>query len=106
MGRRVIKAHRDALAGLEVGRNSTKLSGNRENFFYSDESGCYVVGPISLLAEPQNIRIGGCYTFLPAYKSQLPSTAVNPTPTFEAHSPTEGFQSLATEVARLLGELI
>jgi hypothetical protein len=106
MPRRVIKASQDALAGLEIGENAVRLSGNRENLLYVDESGCYIVGNVSILAEPENVRIGSGLTFPPAYKAQLPSTAVNPQPILIANSPIQGFTDFASEVADLLGELL
>ena len=106
MGRRVIKASPDALAGLEVQENAVRLSGSNENLFYSDESGCYIVGPISIKTNPENIRIGTGYTFPTAYQAVLPSTAVNPQPILIANSPIEGFSDFAGEVAELLGQLL
>ena len=106
MARRVIKATPSSDPGLEVGESAVRLSGGRESFVYADSSGVYLVGNLSLLAEPQNIRIAGSYTFPTAYRAALPSTMVNPQPILESNSPVEGFGDLATEVARLLGELI
>jgi hypothetical protein len=106
MARRIIKASQDSLAGLEVGENFSRLSADRENLVYVDESGCYIVGKISILTEPENIRIGGGFTLPPAYKAQLPSTAVNPQPILISNSPVQGFTSFAQEVATRLGELL
>ncbi len=106
MARRVFKAYPDADAGLEIGRNAVRLSGGRESLIYIEANGVYIVGPMSILAQPENIRIGASWTLPPAYKAALPSTAVNPQPILEANSPVEGFSSLAEEVASLLGELI
>jgi hypothetical protein len=106
MPRRIIKVSPDALTGVEIDENSARMSGSRDTFFYTDESGCYIVGNISILAEPQNIRIAGSYTFPTAYEAQLPSTAVNPTPILIAHSPVEGFSDFASQVSDLLGELL
>ena len=106
MGRRVLKATPDALAGLEIQDEAVKLSGSNESFFYSDESGCYIVGPISIRTDPENIRIATGYTFQPAYKAQLPSTCATPQPVLVANSPVEGFAAFASEVSELLGELL
>jgi hypothetical protein len=106
MARRVIKALPDANAGIEVGRNAVRVSGSRESFIYVGEDGLYLVGPISILSEPQDIRIAGTYTFPTAYKCAIPSTMVTPQPILEVNSPVEGFASIASEVARLLGELL
>lgn len=104
--RRFIKASDDSPAGIEVGENAIRVSGNRENFFYADASGVYLVGPISLLAEPQNIRIGSKYVLPTAYRGVIPSTLASPQPMFVENSPVEGFADLAEEVASLLGDLL
>jgi len=106
MGRRILKASSDSLAGLELNENSSRLAGSNESFFYTDDSGCYIVGNISIRANPENIRIGTSYTLPTAYKAQLPSTAVNPQPILVANSPVSGFTSFAQEVADLLGQLL
>lgn len=105
MARRVIKASQDSLSGLVVEENKVLLAGNNENFFYADESGCYIRGPMSIRTDPDNIRIASGYTFPTAYECMLPSTAVNPTPILVVNSPVEGFAAFAGEVADLLGEL-
>jgi len=104
--RRIIKAARDAEAGAEITRFSSRLSGSRNSFFYTDESGCYIVGPVSILAEPQDIRIAAAWTLPTAYEAALPSTSVTPRPILTPSSPVEGFAELAAEVSRLLGELL
>jgi hypothetical protein len=106
MGRRIIKASEDALAGLEVRQDAARLNGSNESFFYTDESGCYIGGNISIRANPENIRIATGYTFPTAYEAQLPSTVVNPQPMLIANSPVEGFANFAAEVSRLLGQLL
>ncbi len=106
MGTRVIKASPDAMAALEIKEASSRIAGNNENFFYADESGCYISGHISIRTDPEQIRIATGYTFLPAYQAQLPSTVVNPTPTLIANSPVEGFSAFADAVSDLLGELL
>ena len=63
MAAKVFKFRPSAQAGLEVAANSVRLSGSRESFIYADESGVYIVGNMSILAEPQNIRVAGGYTF-------------------------------------------
>jgi len=106
MGRRVIKAAADALAGIEVREDSVRMNGSNENFFYADESGCYIRGPMSINTNPEDIRRATGYTFPPAYKAQLPSTVVNPQAMLIANSPVEGFADFASEVATLLGQLL
>ena len=104
--RRIIKSSPDAQAGLEVGEQAVRLLGSRETGLYMDPSGVYVIGNISLLAQPENIRVAGSYTFPSANKARLPSTAVNPQPILVDNSPVEGFSDLASQVAELLGRLV
>lgn len=106
MGRRVIKASQDALAGIEVDESAIRMNGSNESFFYVDESGCYISGNISIRANPENIRIATGYTFPTAYQAKLPSTAVNPQPMLISNSPVAGFASFASEVTDLLSELL
>jgi hypothetical protein len=103
---RYIKASDASQAGLEVGENAIRLSGGREAFFYSDASGCYIVGSISLLAEPNNIRVGSKYLFPTAYQGVIPSTLASPQPIFIENSPVQGFADLAEEVESLLSDLL
>lgn len=104
--RRIIKASDESTAGLEVGEASVRLSGDRTSFFYSDASGVYLVGNVSILAEPQNVRIGANYIFPTAYKGQIPSTLASPQAIFVEDSPVEGFTELADSVTSLLAELL
>jgi hypothetical protein len=106
MGRRVLKASADAMAGIEIQEEAISINGNNENFFYADESGCYIAGPISIKTDPDQVRIATGFTFQPAYKAQIPSTCVSPQPTLVANNPVEGFSDFADEVANLLGELL
>lgn len=103
--RRIIKASDDSFAGLEVTEESIRLSGSRDSLIYSDSNGISFVGNLSILTEPQNIRIATTFRLQTAYKLQLPSTTMNPTPVLVASSPISGFSSIAEEAARLYGEL-
>lgn len=106
MPRRVFKSSPDSMAGLVIEEQFAQLNGNNENFFYADESGCYIRGPMSIHSDPDQIRINTTFTFPAAYKAMLPSTAVNPTPLLEVNSPIQGFSDFANEVADLLGQLL
>lgn len=106
MPRRVFKSSPDSMAGLVIEEQFAQLNGSNENFFYADESGCYIRGHMSINTDPDQIRIGSNFTFPAAYKAMLPSTAVNPTPMLEVNPPIEGFTSFANEVANLLGQLM
>ena len=103
--KRVIKVHETAAAGLEIGPEAAKLAGSRENFFFANDRGCYIVGPISILTETQNIRVSANYRMPTPYELAIPSTIVTPQPVLIENSPVEGFSSIAEEIASLLGEL-
>lgn len=104
--RRILKASEHASAGVEIGESAVRMSGSRENFFYTDGSGCYIVGPVSFLAQPENIRVAANYVLPTAYEGAIPSTLASPQAIFVENSPVEGFADLAEEVGRLLGELL
>lgn len=104
--RRIIKVTPTTDAGLEVTEQSSRLSGDRENFLYVDESGIYCVGNISFLAEPQNMRIAGLFKFPTAYEMAIPSTATTPRPMLIPDPPIEGFASLASAVTEFISELL
>lgn len=104
--RRVIKADLNSDTGIEVGSQAVRIAGNLNNLIHIDSGGVSIVGPVSFLAQPEDIRIGGQWVFPTGYEGQLPSSIVNPQPMFIAHSPVAGFQDIADQVAELLGELI
>ena len=104
--KRVLKVTPTTDAGIEVTENSSRISGNRENFVYIDESGVYCVGPVSFLSEPQNMRIAGLFRFPTAYEMAIPSTVTTPRPMLIPDPPVEGFASLASAVAEFISELL
>lgn len=104
--KRVLKVTPTTDAGVEVTEQSAKLSGNSENFIYTDDSGIYCVGPVSFLSEPENMRIAGMFRFPTAYEMAIPSTAVSPRPMLIPDPPIEGFTTLAEAVAEFLSELL
>lgn len=106
MARRVVKVSDEATAGLVVNEQAAKLSGDRDNFIHLCSDGVSIVGNISLLAEPENIRIGSVWVLPRGYEAMLPSTAVNPQPILVLNNPAEGITSLVEEVAQLLAELV
>jgi len=106
MPRRIIKATDEATAGLVVDVQASKLSGDRDNFIHMCSDGISLVGNISFLTEPQNIRIGSMWTLPTGYQGMVPSNAINPQPMFIVNNPVGGVSSLAEEVARLIGELV
>jgi hypothetical protein len=103
---RILKATPDAQAGVSIGREAVRVAGSRESFFYADRSGCYITGKISLVTNPEDIRIGTLWTLPRGYLGQLPSTTATPQPMYVINPPITGFADIAAEVARLLSELV
>jgi hypothetical protein len=104
--RRIMKASPESESGVEVTEQSVRVSGSRNNLLYVDESGVWIAGPISILAETQNIRVSTGFTLARPYDLMIPSTAVSPSPAIIPDSPVAGFASFAEEVARLLAQSV
>lgn len=104
--KRVLKVTPTTDAGIEITENSSKISGDRDNFLYVDDSGVYCVGPVSFLSEPQNMRVAGMFRFPTAYEMAIPSTVTTPRPMLIADPPVEGFSNLASAAAKFISELL
>ena len=104
--KRIFKVTPETDAGVEVTEQSARLSGNRDNFVYTDDSGIYCVGSVSFLAEPQNMRVAGLFRFPTAYEMAIPSTAITPRPMLIPDPPVDGFTNLASAVAEFISELL
>lgn len=103
---RVIKDHADSQAGILLTDSTVRVQGGRSSFLYGDPTGIYITGPVSFLAQPENIRIGVDYVLPPISYGFLPSTSAHPRPMYIYNSPVEGVASVLEEVQRLLQELI
>lgn len=103
---RTIRVTGESAAGVEVSEGSVKAYSANENLIYVDSTGVYIAGNMSILTEPNNIRISSLFKFPTAYQMMLPSTTVSPQPQLIPSAGVEGFASLAADVARFLSELI
>jgi hypothetical protein len=82
--RRVLKIDDDSNGSvLEVTNNYARLSGNKENgfFSYKEDGNNIIKGPLSIAAMPGQVRLGGITTLNPLLISCFPSTIVSPMPT-------------------------
>lgn len=68
---------------LEVNNESSSLRGNGDYGFYSYRSGGgnIIRGPLSIAAEPHQIKLSGVTRLNPLITSGFPSTIVTPIPT-------------------------
>lgn len=67
------------------------LVGNADVNMISTDEANMINGPLSIMAFPQDIRIGGLWALNPALISTVPSTMATPIPTFIFRNPGAGF---------------
>ena len=78
---KAIKSSQDSPSLVKVTPNYVSLIGSPNTRFVSSEKyGNFVVGPLSIMAMPQDIRIGGVFKMNPLLVSTMPSTIVTPLP--------------------------
>ena len=102
---RVIKSGVESTAGVVVSDNTVKMYGDKNNLFYTDETGVYIVGPVSITAQPENIKIASMFNFPTAYEMMVPSTVVTPRSMLVPSQGMEGFANISSIVAKLFSEL-
>lgn len=101
MARRVIKANETAAAGIEVTDNSVKLVGSDSSFVVVNDKGVYIGSKISLVANAEDIRMGGMFVQTPLHQQMIPSTLTTPVPNVVFNPPTQGL----AEIAQVLAEV-
>lgn len=106
---KVFKAHPDATAGISVGTAVSRMSGNKDNFVMTDEKGVTISGPISILQDTNQIRIGAIYTMNNAIDLQVPSSLVTPVPVLIANVAVEQYAAIMKDsltMMALFGALV
>jgi hypothetical protein len=102
---RVIKATPTSTSGVEVSSEYAKMYGDSNNLFYTDSTGTYIVGNVSIHAQPDQIKIGSLFNFPKAYEMMVPSTVVSPRSMLIPSTSMEGFKTVADIVGTFLSEL-
>jgi len=86
--------------------NRAGLVGSIENNIFSTKNGNVINGKLSIMAAPNDIRIGGLWTLNPLLVSTVPSTIVTPMPVFVFNIPGQNFmKDFGTSVAAMLSFL-
>ena len=92
---------------VEVNDTEASIRGSGDNgFFSSREFGNIIKGPISISAQPHEVRVSGLFTLHPLLTSGFPSTMVTPIPVLQWSLPSGAMLGpIAKEVA-LMATLI
>ena len=103
---KTLKAHPEAQGtGIALSENSVRLTSNEDNNILVDERGVTIAGPISLVSSPNQIRVGGLFTFQNSILGMLPSTMATPSPMYVIDPPVKQIVTLVAQVA-IMGGLL
>jgi len=102
---KTIKVHPSSKAGVVISENTVRITVNEDNGIMVDERGTTITGPISLATSPNQIRVGGLFTFQNTIAGMLPSTMATPTPMYMIDPPVKQVAKLVKQVA-VMGALI
>jgi hypothetical protein len=103
------KANQDATAGMQVTDGSVQATvGTVDgvNGLFVDESGCYLRGKLSLMMNPEQIRVGGLWTQPSGWQQTFPSTMAFPNPNLILSPPLKGIADMAIAVSWMMGLLL
>lgn len=105
MGTRTIKSGADAVAGIVVSSNASRMHGNKDNYVMTDERGTTINGPMSFVSGSDQIRIGGLWTMNNQLLMTLPSTMATPTPVLMINPPIKQFKTIMQDAMVMIGLL-
>ena len=109
MSKKTWKASQDATAGMQVADNSiqaTVATADGVNGLFVDESGCYLRGKLSLMVNPEQIRVGGLWVQPTGWQQMFPSTMAFPNPNLILSPPIQGISDMAQAVSWMMGLLL
>lgn len=109
MARKTWKTHPDATAGVQITPDTVSISVAKVgdvNGIFVDETGVYLRGNISIMASPENIRVGGFWTQSSPWLQMIPSTLGFPVPNLIVNPPLKGIADMATAVGWMMGMLV
>lgn len=95
---KVFKSHPESKAGLVVAESTVRATVNEDNGVMIDERGTTITGPISLAASPNQIRVGGLFTFQNSIMGMLPSTMATPSAMYMIDPPVKQVANLVKQV--------
>jgi len=102
---KTMKATATSNSGIVIGENSVRATVNDEHGILINEKGTTLTGPLSFAVGPDQIRVGGLFTFQGAIMGMLPSTMATPSPMYKMDPPLKQLASVAAQTA-LIATLI
>ena len=100
----VIKDTPDSSSMLIAADTYSLISSGANSVSTVSDSGVYINGPLSITAQPDNIKIGGIFKMNPLLSTCLPSTIITPIPTLVMDLPVKNLASTVGIIA-LLGSV-
>jgi len=91
---KMLKSGGNTEAGVSVGKTVARLHGSADNYVQSDNLGTFIGGPVSFLAQPEQIRIAGMWTMNKAMNMMVPSTLGTPNATLNYDMPIKGLEAV------------
>jgi hypothetical protein len=92
---RVWKADRDSAAGFMVTPDEVVMAGAKNAFFAANKEGCFISGPLSIMATSESVRRAGIFIEQFDFLKMIPSTIVTPIPMQMPMPPVSLFTSIA-----------
>lgn len=105
MGTKVIKSKSTSDAGIVVADNLVRMTVKEDNGVTVAENGTTIAGPISLVSNPSQIRVGGLWTFNNPFQMMLPSTYATPSAVLMVDPPVKQLTSIMKDAGVMLGLL-
>lgn len=105
MPTKTIKSSPGSDSGIVVSENITRITTKEENSVEVAEKGVTINGPVSFVSGPDQIRVGGLWTFNEATTMSLPSTLATPHPVLKINPPVRQIASLIKDAAVMMSLL-
>lgn len=105
MGTKTIKSNSGSAAGVVVSDNSARITVNEDNGVIVDEKGTTINGPISLVTNPNQVRVGGLWTFNNPFQMMIPSTYATPSVVLMVDLPIKQLTSIMKDAAVMIALL-
>jgi len=102
---KTIKSHPSSDSGIVVSEKSVRLTAAEDNGIMVDERGTSIAGPMSIVSSPNQVRIGGLFTFQTSVMGILPSTMATPSAMYMIDPPVKQVVNLVKQVA-MMGAII
>ncbi len=102
------KVKEDSDTGIQISDHSVQATvgtPNDNNGLFVDQSGTYLRGPMSIMTTPEQVRIGGLWTFATGWQLSFPSTMAFPNPVLYINPSLQGVTDMAQAVSWMMSLL-